>query len=142
MRTKNPGMTTLVHRHDCFKITQIDWLTDCWSLIFCLQVYNISFRKIFSVKEKAIILLKAVKSQTFGIGVSSTFGCIPMDVVFARIMPSSGLKFSRSARDKACPPTVSASSLARSWIKQRKEISYHQVEIWGKLSTTNKEEKR
>ena len=51
---------------------------------------------------------------TLGMGVSSTFGCIPIDVVFARIIPSSGWKFSRSARDKACPPTVSAISLARS----------------------------
>jgi hypothetical protein len=52
--------------------------------------------------------------QTLGMGVSSTFGCIPIDVVFARIIPSSGWKFSRSARDKASPPTISESSLARS----------------------------
>lgn len=52
--------------------------------------------------------------QTLGMGVSSTFGCIPIDVVFASIMPSSGWKLSRSARDKASPPTVSAISRARS----------------------------
>lgn len=47
-------------------------------------------------------------------GVSSTFGCIPIDVVFARIMPSSGWKFSRSARVIASPPIMSASTFARS----------------------------
>jgi len=30
------------------------------------------------------------KERTLEIGVSSTFGCIPIDVVFARIIPSSG----------------------------------------------------
>lgn len=31
-----------------------------------------------------------LKGQTLEIGVSSISGCIPIDVVFARIMPSSG----------------------------------------------------
>jgi hypothetical protein len=52
--------------------------------------------------------------ETFEIGVSSTFGCIPIDVVFARIMPYSGWKLSRSARDTASAPIVSASFFARS----------------------------
>lgn len=30
-----------------------------------------------------------IKWQTLEMGVSSTLGCIPIDVVFARIMPSS-----------------------------------------------------
>lgn len=52
--------------------------------------------------------------ETLERGVSPTFGCIPMDVVFARIIPSSGWKFSKSASDNASPPIVSAMSLARS----------------------------
>jgi len=31
-----------------------------------------------------------LKEQTLETGVSSTLGCIPIDVVFARIIPSSG----------------------------------------------------
>ena len=45
-----------------------------------------------------------------------------MEVVFARIMPFSGWKVSKSERDKACPPTVSAISLALS-TKNKKEHS-------------------
>lgn len=68
-----------------------------------------------SIQDQMIInYAKAVRCQTLEIGVSSIFGCIPIDVVFARIMPPSGWKVSKSARDKASPPIVSASSLARS----------------------------
>lgn len=50
--------------------------------------------------------------QTFGIGVASVLGSIPTDVVFTRTIPSSGWKFSNSARVIAFPPTLLASSLA------------------------------
>lgn len=59
-----------------------------------------------------------LKEQTLEIGVSSTFGIIPIDDVFARIIPSSEWKLSKSARGKASPPIASASSLARSVYKQ------------------------
>lgn len=52
--------------------------------------------------------------QTLGNGVFSIFGFIPTDVVFARIIPSSGWKFSNSARLIASPPTLLASCLALS----------------------------
>jgi hypothetical protein len=39
--------------------------------------------------------------DTFGIGVPSTFGYIPNDVALARIIPSSGLKVSRSSNLRA-----------------------------------------
>lgn len=52
--------------------------------------------------------------QTLEIGASSILGFIPTDVVSARTIPSSGWKVSTSARVIACPPTLSASSLARS----------------------------
>lgn len=51
-------------------------------------------------------------------GDSSIFGCIPIEVVLARTISSSGQKLFNSERDKACPPTVSASSLARSCRKR------------------------
>ena len=45
-------------------------------------------------------------------GASLIFGFIPTDVVvFARIIPSCGWKFSISARGKAWPPTFSASDI-------------------------------
>ena len=68
-------------------------------------------------------------------GVSSTFGCIPIDVVLANTMPSSGWKLSKSLRDNALPPIASASSTARSSKhtqhqeqRQTKEKAYHQCQ--------------
>ena len=51
---------------------------------------------------------------TLEMGVSSTFGCIPIDVVLANTIPSSGWKLSKSLRDNAIPPIASASSTALS----------------------------
>lgn len=55
-------------------------------------------------------------------GVSSILGCIPTDVAFTRIMPSSGWKLSKSAKGKASPPTASASFLARSLKKKERKL--------------------
>ena len=66
--------------------------------------------------------------QTLGMGVSLIFGFIPTDVVFARIIPSSGWKFSISARVKAWPPTLSARSLALSAVTKRLKLSPNNIE--------------
>lgn len=60
--------------------------------------------------------------QTLEMGDSSIFGCIPIEVVLARTISSSGQKLFKSERDNACPPTVSASSLARSCRNRLREV--------------------
>jgi hypothetical protein len=60
--------------------------------------------------------------QTLARGVSSIFGFIPTDVVFARIIPSSGWKFSNSARVIACPPTLLASFWALSSSQKKQKL--------------------
>lgn len=67
----------------------------------------------------------STKRQTLEIGVSSTFGCMPMEVVFARIISFSGWKLLSSSRDKASAPTTIASSRARSSRNQTE----HQYEV-------------
>ena len=69
--------------------------------------------------------------QTLGKGVFSIFGFIPTDVVFARIIPSSGWKFSNSARVIACPPTLLASCLALSSSHKQTQIIL-QLRMWMK----------
>jgi hypothetical protein len=87
--------------------------------VLAKKLYGRSKRKqkyIFHLRRCIIIDRKKQHDgrETLETGVSSTFGCIPIDVVFARIMPSSGWKFSRSARVIASPPIMSASTFARS----------------------------
>lgn len=62
---------------------------------------------------------RTYKGQTLGRGVSSILGFIPTEVVFARIIPSSGWKIFSSARGIASPPTLLASSLAFSGSRKK-----------------------
>ena len=73
-----------------------------------MVLQNIAFNKQHSIQ------MGKEERQTLEIGVASVFGFIPTDVVFARIIPSSGWKFSNSARLIASPPTLLASCLALS----------------------------
>ena len=68
---------------------------------------RILFKKLFKKKKTSCIW------KTLETGVSSTFGCIPINVVFARIIMSYGWKLAKSASDKASLPMVSAIYQAR-----------------------------
>ena len=77
--------------------------------------------------------------QTFGMGVWSVLGFIPTDVVFARTIPSSGWKFSNSARVIASPPTLSASILALSSSQKKIKLNSlrNRLYLTRKLATSN-----
>lgn len=105
-----------------------------WGLIFfpgvkpTVSVAEIWKQRLLCHNTMAIINIPRV-SQTLDRGVSVTFGCIPIDVVFARIIPSSGWNLSNSASVRACPPIKLASSLARSGSQRSTKLQAAQWRI-------------